>query len=218
MLNKNLRLEECLDILNEMCKSIVKLDYKEDELMHILVKKEEADNLKKLILNQEDLEKYLQEQKILLEEKACLDLMNIWGSVCSSFDLDIIFDTEQYKFYLPEAEQLIYYKRRENKELKDVIENVIDVMADYIKEIYDKERELEAAGISFSYLGYIGSGLEELLMDTIGIPEDTIDTLGVGHPNVFCRDMFINWIGDYLFGEISKQELITRLKNWSELS
>lgn len=96
-----------------------------------------------------------------------------------------------------------------DKTLSDLLEILVD--------IYKKQAELKHVGVDFDYLGHLGSKIEDIIMDSVGIPEDTTSTLGFEHPDCFCRDYYSDWIYKFLDDEITKEKLIFNLKNWKSL-
>lgn len=99
MLNEKLNLNECLELLNKMAKETIDVDATGEELIYILVDLNQMENLKKLIPNENDFKKYLDDFGENFEEEG-FDITGILGEICFRSQTDIWFDNKNKKFYI----------------------------------------------------------------------------------------------------------------------
>mgnify|MGYP001182212395 FL=1 len=102
MLNKELSLKECLDILNEMAKEFEECDGDSEGIYYLTVKGSERNKklLNNLIPEEIDLGYYLYEYGNGDWIKYGIDLVAIWQVINYEFGTSIWFNSKKREFYI----------------------------------------------------------------------------------------------------------------------
>lgn len=100
VLNKNLDLNKCMELLNNMAEGTEDADGCNGEIIYILVNSNKMEYLKQLIPDEKDLKTYLDTFSEDWQEEGCFDISEVFGAVCDKFNANIFFNGKEKKFYL----------------------------------------------------------------------------------------------------------------------
>jgi len=98
-LNKNLNLNECLIILNQMLKGLVEYDCYGNEVEYIIVGPEKMNFLVELLPEPEDLKEYLKCYGEDWKDEG-FDITGVWMEVSYRFKVDIWVNLKKNEFYI----------------------------------------------------------------------------------------------------------------------
>lgn len=89
---------------------------------------------------------------------------------------------------------------------------IINRLINLNKEANKKWNELEDAGIEIRQLSDVCEGLDDMILDLVGLPEDSTLKYKFGDPRCFCRDYWTDLLYEYYEGVISIHKLMSELK------
>lgn len=94
----------------------------------------------------------------------------------------------------------------------DVVKSLLELSEDITK----KQKSLEEAGVHVGYFENISDRIEDIILNSFNVPQDTTVELGLMDENTFCRDIFGDWLFNYQNGELTFEKLIFNLNNWEQ--
>lgn len=100
--------------------------------------------------------------------------------------------------------------------------STLEKLIEFAKDADKEFQKLDNAGVNIHYIEKIADKMYNIILSDFGIPKDT--TAGIDFMNddipedYFCRDLYQNWIFEYIEGKTTIEKLFFNLNNWESLS